>query len=171
MRLEGSCQCGKVKFRVDSNTPYPYMLCYCSICRKTTGALTANVMGKRETLRVTGEKHLRRHHAVIRRKGKRPVRSRGERWFCALCGTHLYVLDDRWPEGVWPNAGAIDTPLPVPPAQVHIMLRYKPAWVPVPGRGPRFPGYPELSIAEWHERHARRPRRRALRRRRRAPRP
>ena len=52
--LRGSCQCGKVGFRVDSDTPYPFMYCYCSICRKTTGALTCNVMGKRDTLVVTG---------------------------------------------------------------------------------------------------------------------
>lgn len=129
------------------------MVCYCSICRKTTGAITCNIMGKRETLRVTGAKHLKCHHAVFRRKGKRPVRSRGERWFCGACGTHLYVLDARWPEGVWPNAAAIDTPLPVPPSRVHLMLRHKPAWVPVSGRGPRFPEYPDVSIADWHEKH------------------
>jgi hypothetical protein len=156
MRLAGSCQCGKVRFRVDSDTPYPFMYCYCSICRKTAGGpFGCNIMGRRDTLRVTGKRHLRCHHAVIRERGRRAVRSRGERWFCAACGTHLYVLDDRWPEGVWPNAGAIDTPLPKPPEQVHIMLRFKPAWVPVPGPGPRYPRYPELSIAEWHERKGR----------------
>ena len=153
MLLRGSCQCGKVRFRVRSDTPYPFMYCYCSICRKTTGALTCNVMGKRATLAVTGAKHLRCHHAVIRRPGKRAVRSDGERWFCGACGSHLYVLDDRWPDGVWPNAAALDTPLPSAPSQVHIMLRYKPAWVPALGRGPRFPEYPELSIADWHARH------------------
>ena len=59
MLLRGSCQCGKVRFRVQSDTPYPFMFCYCSICRKTTGALTSNVMGQRATLVVHGEKHLR----------------------------------------------------------------------------------------------------------------
>ena len=166
MRLDGSCQCGKVTFRVESETPYPFMFCYCSICRKTTGAVTSNIMGKRDTLRVTGKRHLRVHHAVLRAPGQRPLRSRGERWFCGACGSHLYVLDDRWPEGVWPNAAAIDTPLPVPPEHVQLMLRYKPDWVPTVADGPRYPEYPELSIAEWHERHgltqraAPRPRRR-----------
>jgi hypothetical protein len=153
MQLSGSCQCGKVRFRVASDTPYPFMFCYCSICRKTTGALTCNIMGRRETLRVTGRKHLRLHRAVIRRRGARPVRSEGERWFCGECGSHLYVLDDRWPDGVWPNAAAIDTPLPIPPEHVQLMLRYKPAWVPTVDDGPRFPEYPRLSIAEWHEQH------------------
>ena len=34
---EGSCHCGAVKFSLQSHTPYPYMRCYCSICRKTGG--------------------------------------------------------------------------------------------------------------------------------------
>ena len=37
MRLAGSCHCGRVRFRLESHTPYPYMRCYCSICRKTQG--------------------------------------------------------------------------------------------------------------------------------------
>ena len=98
MRLDGSCQCGKVSFRVDSQTPVPFMYCYCSICRKTTGgAFGCNIMGRRDSLRVTGKKHLRCYHAVIRNPRKRAVRSEGERWFCGECGTHLYLLDDRWP--------------------------------------------------------------------------
>jgi hypothetical protein len=151
--LQGSCQCNKVRFRVQSETPYPFMYCYCSICRKLTGAITCNVMGDRSTLVVHGEEHLKVHHAIVRRPGKRPTRSEGERWFCGECGTHLYVLDDRWPEGVWPNAAALDTPLPDPPSRVHIMLDSKPDWVPVPGRGERFAEYPKLSIADWHARH------------------
>src|SRR5919107_6355871 len=37
VELRGSCHCGAVSFRVDSPTPYPYLACYCSICRKTAG--------------------------------------------------------------------------------------------------------------------------------------
>ena len=43
------------------------MYCYCTICRKTTGAITSNIMGRRDTLAVEGEKHLRCYHAVLRR--------------------------------------------------------------------------------------------------------
>lgn len=57
VRLDGSCQCGKVRFRVESDTPYPFMFCYCSICRKTTGGpCGCNIMGRRETLRITGKR-------------------------------------------------------------------------------------------------------------------
>ncbi len=37
MRLDGSCHCGAVHFHVESHTPYPFLRCYCSICRKTDG--------------------------------------------------------------------------------------------------------------------------------------
>ena len=157
MWLEGSCQCEKVRFRVQSETPVPFMFCFCSICRKTTGgAFGCNIMGVRATLKVTGAKNLRRYHARIRRPGKPTEISDGERWFCSTCGTHLWVMDKRWPEGVWPNAGAIDTPLPRAPAHVFMMTRYKPDWVPLDGlgEGPRYPEYPELSIAAWHEQNA-----------------
>jgi hypothetical protein len=152
MRLEGSCQCGRVRFSVESTTPYPFMFCYCSICRKVTGgAFGCNIMGERSTLRVRGKRHARCYHAVMREAGKRATRSGAERWFCGECGTHLYLLDDQWPEGVWPNAGAIDSELPNPPEHVHIMTRYKPGWVPTAEGGPTFKRYPELSIAAWHD--------------------
>jgi len=154
MLLEGSCQCEKVRFKVQSETPVPFMFCFCSICRKTTGgAFGCNIMGVRATLKVTGAKNLRRYRARIRNPGKPTEISDGERWFCGACGTHLWVADKRWPEGVWPNAGAIDTPLPRAPAHVFMMTRYKPDWVPLDGlgEGPRYPEYPELSIAAWHE--------------------
>jgi hypothetical protein len=32
MLLEGSCHCGAVRFRVESQESYPFMRCYCSIC-------------------------------------------------------------------------------------------------------------------------------------------
>lgn len=34
MRLEGSCHCGAVTFRLESAHPYPFNLCYCSICQR-----------------------------------------------------------------------------------------------------------------------------------------
>jgi hypothetical protein len=156
MLIEGSCQCGKVTFRADSETPVPFMYCFCSICRKCSGgAFGCNIMARRETLKVTGRRHLRVHHARIHRARKPTEISEGERWFGGACGTHLYLLDDRWPDGVWPNAGAVDTPLPVAPEHVFMMVRYKPKWVPerLLENGDKFPEYPKLSIDDWHQQH------------------
>ena len=38
MQLKGSCHCGAVKFSLQSDSPVPFMHCYCSICRKTAGS-------------------------------------------------------------------------------------------------------------------------------------
>jgi hypothetical protein len=131
------------------------MFCFCSICRKTGGAaFGCNVMGLRDTLVVKGRRSLRAYHARIREPGKRTAISEAERWFCAACGTHLYLTDDRWPAGVWPYVSAIDTPLPVPERPVAIMTRFKPSWVPpwMLEHAETYPRYPKTSIAAWHER-------------------
>jgi hypothetical protein len=153
-KLLGSCQCGKVGFSVESETPVPFMFCFCSICRKTGGAaFGSNIMGIRETLEVTGKSSLRSYHARLREPGKRTLLSKAKRWFCGACGTHLYLTDDRWPDGIWPNVSAIDSPLPEPGRPVSIMTRYKPSWVPswMVKHGTSYARYPKLSIAAWHE--------------------
>src|ERR1700757_755378 len=94
--LLGSCQCGKVHFSVESETPVPFLFCFCSICRKTGGAaFGCNIMGVRATLELRGKRHLRAYHARIREAGKATVVSKARRWFCALCGSHLYLTDER----------------------------------------------------------------------------
>jgi hypothetical protein len=35
--LDRSCHCKAIEFELESNTPAPYQLCQCSICRKTGG--------------------------------------------------------------------------------------------------------------------------------------
>ena len=77
-----------------------------------------------------------------------------ERHFCRHCGTPLWVSDENWPELIHPFAQAIDTPLPQPPANVHLLLRDKAPWVELQ-IGPddeRYEGYPALSIEDWHKR-------------------
>jgi hypothetical protein len=154
--LEGSCHCGAVRFKVNSRGPYPYMLCYCSICRKTVGGggYAINLIGDYDTLRVDGRENESVYHARMRENGREET-SPAERHFCKLCGSALYLWDPRWPDLVHPFASAIDGPLPVPPERVHIMLESKANWVEVPD-GPReahFPEYPDLSIEDWHKSH------------------
>lgn len=149
MKLSGSCHCQAVAFELTSKTPCPYMRCYCSICRKVGGSAgyAVNLMGEARSLAVTGTGSKRVYNAVI--DGEK---SRAERHFCGHCGSHLWLWDPRWPDLIHPHAGAIDTPLPVPPEIVHIMLDFKPDWIDVPeGEGHvHFGLYPELSIEDWH---------------------
>ena len=143
MLLKGSCHCGAVRFSLRSETPYPYMLCYCSICRKTAGGggYAINVMGKADTFKSKG-----------RTKVYRAMRGGGERHFCRSCGSALWVWDRRWAESIYPFASAIDTKLPVPRERQHILLDSKASWVPVPkGRAEKhFRESPRESILAWH---------------------
>jgi hypothetical protein len=157
MKLEGSCHCGAVRFALESAHPYPFMRCYCSICRKTAGAggYAINLAGDHRTLKVTGRKNISVYRALMLDEdtGKRQ-RSSARRHFCRRCGSPLWLWDPSWPDLVHPHASAIDTDLPVPPEHTHIMLGSRASWIEVdPKRGDReFDEYPEESIADWHRR-------------------
>ena len=158
MKLEGSCHCGAVHFSVQSAHPYPYQLCYCSICRKTQGGSGAaiNLSGASDTLQVRGRKNLAVYRALVKNpEEKRARRSTGQRNFCKTCGSALWLYDPTWPELVHPFASAIDSDLPTPPRRTHLMLDFKPDWVETHARpgDTRFARYPKLSSAEWHEKH------------------
>lgn len=143
MRLKGSCHCRAVGFSVDSETPYPYMHCYCSICRKTAGGggYAINIMGKADTLKVRGGTRI-----------YRAMRGGGERHFCPKCASALWVWDKRWPQWVYPFASAIDTPLPRPKERQHVFLESKPAWADICMHegDKRFRRFPREAIVDWH---------------------
>jgi hypothetical protein len=148
-----------VRYSVESRTPYPYMHCYCSICRKTAGAAYAiNIMGEASTLEIEGGDHVSVYRVDAGRtesgtdddgSGHSPAR----RHFCGACGSFLWVSDPRWSQWVYPFASSVDTELPTPPERVHIMLRYRAPWVEVPGDGAHFETYPDEAIVDWHKRH------------------
>jgi len=152
MKLEGSCHCGSVRFSVESAQPYPFMRCYCSICRKTAGGggFAINLGADNRTLEVQGRQHL----GVYRAKMGDGQASSGERNFCRECGSALWLWDPSWPDLIHPHASAIDTDLPVPPEHTHLMLGSKASWVEVQqGRDDKlYDEYPEESLAQWHER-------------------
>lgn len=157
MQLEGSCHCGQVSFRLESAHPYPFNLCYCSICRKTAGGggYAINLGGEFASLKVTGEEHTNIYQArVADPETGESAESPARRHFCRQCGSALWVWDPRWPELVHPFASAIDTDLPVPPERTHLMTASRASWVEVQA-GPddkMFDAYPEESIAQWHRR-------------------
>ena len=150
MLLEGSCHCGAVRFSLDSRTPYPFMRCYCSICRKTAGGggYAINIMGEAASFAVKGRKHV----SVYRARMEDGEASSARRHFCRVCGSALWVSDPDWPALVHPFASAIDTPLPAAPERVHLMVESRAPWVRVPRgkREDRFAGYPDESIEAWH---------------------
>jgi hypothetical protein len=152
MQLEGSCHCGAVRFRLRSRHPVPYQRCYCSICRKTQGGggYAINISGDAKSLEVEGRRNVRTFHARL--EGGHA--GTAERTFCGRCGSGLWLFSPEWPDLVHPFASAIDTALPAPKEHTHLMLASKAAWVEVQAgrKDQTFDGYPEESIAEWHER-------------------
>ncbi len=155
MLLKGSCHCGKIRFKFDSAEPVPFMRCYCSICRKTagTGGFAINLGGVARSMRVTGKRYLRLYRARLPgNDGSGEQLSTARRYFCTQCGSALWIWDPTWPDLVHPHAGAIDTPLPVPPENVHCLVGSKAPWVNVEGGrdDPRHEGYPDASLADWH---------------------
>jgi hypothetical protein len=144
--LEGSCECGGVKFSVSSSTPYPYRICYCRRCRKLAGAIGAaiNVIADAATLRWEGELKPTRYET-----SSGPVTS-----FCPRCGSPLVLDMAAWPGLVYPFAAAVDTPLPEPPHRIHVRWMERLPWVPAIGSSddPHFDDNTEESMVDWHTR-------------------
>jgi hypothetical protein len=146
-----------VRFSVESAHPYPFNLCYCSICRKTAGGggYAINLGSDFDTLSIEGGEHVSVYQArMVAGAGEETELSPARRSFCKHCASALWVWDPRWPELVHPFASAIDTSLPVPPERTHLMLASRSDWVqPCAGdKDKQFDGYPEESIADWHRR-------------------
>src|SRR3546814_507009 len=96
MHLEGSCRCGAVTFALDSHTPVPYQLCYCSICRKTAGSggYAINLGGIAASLKLKGKRSTGLYQAVIcEDDGSNCVTSSGQRHFCKKCATALWLYE------------------------------------------------------------------------------
>ena len=158
MNIEGSCYCGAVSYSALSQTPYPYMHCYCSFCRKTggSGGYGINIMALADSLCITGEQNLRFHHGMEHDTNTDELtENENHRYFCRQCGSPLWSADPRWPQWIYPFASSVNTPLPKPPQIVHIMLDFAAPWVEVPSgeNHLHFQRYPDESIQQWHQRH------------------
>ena len=157
MELKGSCHCGAVRFTLQSKHPYPFNLCYCSICRKTAGGggYAINLSGDADSLNVEGVENISMYQAKLPDQETGETKESGaRRSFRRHCGSALLVWDPEWPELIHPFASAIDTDLPIPPERTHLMLGSKANWVEVRAEpdDQQFEAYPRESIAEWHRR-------------------
>jgi hypothetical protein len=158
MKIQGSCYCKAVSYSAWTQTPYPYMRCYCSFCRKTggSGGYGINIMAQADSLSVTGDHDMQYHHGMEHDPNTdQLIENENRRYFCRHCGSPLWSADPRWAQWIYPFAGSVDTPLPRPPEIVHIMLDFAAPWIEIPsGDNHRhFPRYPDESVQQWHERH------------------
>ena len=89
MKLEGSCHCQAVRFSLRSKHPYPFNLCYCTICRKTAGSggYAINLSGDAATLEIEGRENLSVYQArQVDSASLTITQSPAQRSFCKICG-------------------------------------------------------------------------------------
>jgi hypothetical protein len=93
--LSGRCACGQTVFEVRAATASA--VCYCDTCRRVSGGLgMAWVDGKRSSLSM--------HGPVSRWRSS----THAYRHFCAVCGTHLLLIEDAGGDSVEIAVGALE---------------------------------------------------------------
>ncbi|KAJ1721321.1 hypothetical protein LPJ53_004145 [Coemansia erecta] len=161
--LKGSCHCGEIEFEFDSATPVPFMRCFCSICRKTSGGggYSINIMGLTDSLVITKGADKLKSYRAIKDKSKPPAEQTlcQDRFFCPTCASYLWAHSDEYAQWIYPYASAIDTPLKAPPSTTSLMLDSAAEWAD-PRKQPKrdvlnetFDEYPDYSLEMWHKKH------------------
>jgi len=128
--LTGGCNCGAVRFAVTAPL-LDATYCHCRRCQRRTGtAVSASARPAPGSFRILeGEDRLR---------AWKPADG-FEKWFCGLCGSHLFSRDPRDRERLAIRLGAFDADPGVRPT-ARQFVAYAAAWEPIPDDGlPRHP--------------------------------
>jgi hypothetical protein len=131
MSLEGGCQCGAVRYRVEGEAEHS-AFCHCTDCRKSSGApVTVGSAFPAARFSVTsGEARIYSSNGTAMRH------------FCAGCGTGLwYVNEQVLPGLVDIQTATLDDPEALP-AQVHIQMAEALSWMKTAHELPHFDRYP-----------------------------
>lgn len=124
----GSCLCGGVQFRIDSELA-PIQVCHCSQCRKAQGTpMATNTPVAEAAFRLLQGAELLK--AFESSPGKQRV-------FCSRCGSPIYSQKDTLPGVLRIRAGLINEPLTVGPA-AHFHTGSKSNWWPINDDLPQF---------------------------------
>lgn len=117
----GSCNCGAVKFEVSETPPYAYY-CHCTRCQKRSGAGAAPgaVVAPGSFTLLQGGEELRKWSAG----------DGFDKWFCSVCGSHVYAASPDNPDLVSVRLGAFDADPGVRPTGRHF-TNYAAAWEPI----------------------------------------
>lgn len=133
MRISGGCLCGAVRYEGEA-TPMFQMKCYCSDCRKTSGAgHTANIVVDKNSVAVTG--------ATGRFASKADSGNEVTRVFCPRCGSQIYALNSGLPHAVAIRAATLDDPEIFAP-QMTVYASRAPGWDRPAAAGPVFDQMP-----------------------------
>jgi len=128
MAYTGSCLCGGVSFRIESELE-PIQVCHCEQCRKAQGGpFATNVPVATSAFRLlSGDELLRSYESS---PGK-------QRLFCGCCGSPVLSRRQSLPGVVRVRAGLINEPLKVGPAW-HAHTGSKCNWWSIEDRLPQY---------------------------------
>ena len=122
MALQGSCQCGGVRFEVPDSFE-PRSFCHCTTCKKLSGGVgTANGRVRSDEVTILQGEELLRTYQPDEGTAKT---------FCSVCGSNLF--GGGWPESEQASVrlSAIDDAVRGRP-QRHIFVRSLASWETLP---------------------------------------
>jgi hypothetical protein len=129
--LKGRCHCGAIRYEMPEAEVRHHALCHCADCRRHAGApMVAWAMVPAERLSVAGR-------PVVYRSSEH-----GRRHFCGACGTSLFYVNEAvLPGMIDVQTGTLDNPDALP-AQAHIQVAERIAWMRTAHELPTFERYP-----------------------------
>jgi hypothetical protein len=131
MKLEGGCQCGDVRYRVEGE-PLHAAFCHCTDCRKSAGApvVAWGAFNHAEFEVLQGDA------AVFNSSGT------AMRHFCPRCGTGLWYTNAEYLPGIVDiQIATLDDPEALPPG-AHIQVAERVSWMKDTSQVPEFARYP-----------------------------
>ncbi len=135
MSQEGGCQCGEVRYRIETG-PWTLYACHCSECRKQS----ASAFGL--SLQVDRDSFVLLSGSP--KSWTRPTDSGRSLTclFCPTCGSRVWHEMSPTSERITVKGGSLDEPPDLAEA-IHIWTRRKLAGVILPETAEQFPGEPE----------------------------
>jgi hypothetical protein len=123
--LTGGCNCGAVRFEVTAPL-VKASYCHCKRCQRRSGtAVSASAHPAEGTFRITaGEDALRMWKPEVG----------GEKWFCGICGSHVFANNPSHADPIGIRMGVFDGDPGIRPS-VRQFVRYAAVWEPIPDDG------------------------------------
>ncbi len=127
---EGGCQCGEVRYRLES-APLALVVCHCTECQRQSGsAFGMSLIVPEQSFKLTAAKP--KSFTRMADSGKTV-----ECVFCENCGTRIYHNPAAMPGSVNIKPGTLDDTSWLSP-NLHAWTQHRQPWVEVPEDIPSF---------------------------------
>ena len=139
--LSGGCQCGAVRYQLQTPRP-PCYICHCRECQKqSASAFAISVPVRAEDLDVTGP--LEAYERATDSGSRSTCR------FCATCGTRIYHQSARSPDLATLKGGTLDDPSILEPT-AHLWVSRRQPWLQLPADAETFDTQPD-DLKAWRD--------------------